>query len=107
MEESAEEHRALLAAGCWLWCSALAEPGTVLCLPSPYIMGQTAQKCQVKNNSWGKKKKEEEKACRVLPVNTVSDTELMGGLCGISIYIPQSDFPRQKDTNRTFRDQSL
>lgn len=70
-------------------------------------MGQTAWKCRVKNNSWGKKKKEEEKACRVLPVNTVSDTELMGGLCGISIYIPQSDFPRQKDTNRTFRDQSL
>lgn len=85
-------------------------------LPSPCLykrargrtagLEQAAQKCWVKNSSGGGKK-EEEKACHVLPVNTISDTELMGGLCGISIYISQSDFPRQKDTNRTFRDQSL
>lgn len=51
--------------------------------------------------------REEEKTCHVLPENTISDRELMRGLCGISIYISQSDFPRQKDTNRTLRDQSL
>lgn len=56
---------------------------------------------------FGRGGKEIEKACHVLPVNTVSDTELMGGLCGISTRVSQSDFLRQKDTNRTFGDQSL
>lgn len=74
-------------------------------LPSPWGRGGTAELAQEQLGR--RRKREEEKTCRVLPVNTLSDTELMRGLCGISVYISQSDFSRQKDTNRTLRDQSL